>query len=264
LDTCCSNAHFSEFFNVGKARCSQIINSLEKKKLITIVLIRKGKSVVKRILKCTGNSLKRVPKITPKAPQNGVGKTVKTKPLKVVNILNKVVNKLNNPIKFIKQPYLINDQGSNTKTFNNTKESNTSNKHLSDSPAQPVVSVSVKAHPTPIEQPKKQNGLLDVFKQYPAHRRGGTNAYLRKLWKSEKLTEQDAQDCLTWLVQASERDPQWSTDGNGRYVLGITNFVRQRKWLAPLPDDTRVLPQFGEQAQGTVNNLQNWQPPVQG
>ena len=82
-----SNAHFSEFFAISKGRCTQILKSLEKKEYIKITLIRNGKQVVKR----------------------------------VIRILNRVVNKLNNPSELIKQPYLENAQGNNT-VINNSIE----------------------------------------------------------------------------------------------------------------------------------------------
>lgn len=52
-DTGCfaSNNYFAEFFKVSRQRCSQIINSLEKKKLITIDLLWNGKEVDRRIIK---------------------------------------------------------------------------------------------------------------------------------------------------------------------------------------------------------------------
>lgn len=88
-----SNKYFAEFFGVSKGRCSQIINSLNKKQLISIDYFYEGKEVKKRTIK-------------------------------VVNKLNRVVNKLNDPSKNIKHPYLINDKDNNT-FFNNTSNSNT-------------------------------------------------------------------------------------------------------------------------------------------
>lgn len=82
-----SNAHFAEFFGISKGRCSQIIKSLEAKKLITIELQRDGKNITKRVLR----------------------------------ILNTLFNKLNTPIKKTKYPYLENDEGNNT-CINNTCE----------------------------------------------------------------------------------------------------------------------------------------------
>ena len=80
-----SNAHFAEFFDISKGRCTQIIKSLESKKLITINLEYKGKQVVRRLIR--------------------------------------VVNKLNTPLSFSKHPYLENAEGNNTalnNTVNNT------------------------------------------------------------------------------------------------------------------------------------------------
>lgn len=76
-----SNSHFAEFFDVSKGRCTQIIKSLESKKLITINLEYKGKQVVRRLIR--------------------------------------VVNKLNTPLSNPKHPYLENDEGNNT-SLNNT------------------------------------------------------------------------------------------------------------------------------------------------
>ena len=45
-----SNAYFSKFFQMSKARCSQIISNLKKKNLITIQLKMKGKQIIERRL----------------------------------------------------------------------------------------------------------------------------------------------------------------------------------------------------------------------
>ena len=92
-----SNAHFAEFFDITKGRCTQIIKSLEKKGLVTIKLEREGKNVSKRIIK-------------------------------VVRKLNTLVSKLNTPLSETKHPYLENDEGSNTSTSNTI--SNTSRSKL--------------------------------------------------------------------------------------------------------------------------------------
>ena len=76
-----SNGHFADFFDVSKGICTQIIKSLESKKVITINLEYKGKQVVRRLIR--------------------------------------VVNKLNTPLSFPKHPYLENAEGNNT-SLNNT------------------------------------------------------------------------------------------------------------------------------------------------
>ena len=43
------NAYFAEFFDMTKSRCSQIIKSLEAKKMIKITLHRDGKLITKRV-----------------------------------------------------------------------------------------------------------------------------------------------------------------------------------------------------------------------
>jgi len=75
-----SNAHFSEFFDVSKGRCTQIIKSLEAKELVKITLFKEGNQIKKRTIR--------------------------------------VVNKLNTPSENIKYPYLENDDGSNTSLSN--------------------------------------------------------------------------------------------------------------------------------------------------
>jgi hypothetical protein len=83
-----SNGHFSDFFQISKGRCSQIIKSLEQKGLVKSEIIREGNIISMRILR-------------------------------VVNKLNTLVNKLNTPIKKTKGGYLENAQGNNT-YINNT------------------------------------------------------------------------------------------------------------------------------------------------
>lgn len=78
-----SNAYFADFFEISKGRCSQIIKSLEEKKMIEIRYEMEGKEIKKRVIK--------------------------------------VVNKLNRGSKENKQGYLENDEDSNT-VFNNTKD----------------------------------------------------------------------------------------------------------------------------------------------
>ena len=83
-----SNKYFSEFFNITKGRCTQIIKLLEKKNMIKIKIIMKEKQIIKRVIK-------------------------------VVNKLTRVVNKLNLPSENIKEGYLENDDDNNT-YINNT------------------------------------------------------------------------------------------------------------------------------------------------
>lgn len=53
-----SNDHFSKFFELSKNRCTEIIKSLEKKRLITIELQREPgkKNISKRIIRVLGKS----------------------------------------------------------------------------------------------------------------------------------------------------------------------------------------------------------------
>lgn len=79
-----SNKHFSDFFGLTSGRCSQVITGLKNKGYISIDYIYgKNNEIEKRIIR--------------------------------------VVNKLNTPIKNIKEGYLENAEGSNT-SFSNTKD----------------------------------------------------------------------------------------------------------------------------------------------
>ena len=49
-----SNAHFSEFFQLSKNRCTEVIKSLEKKGFLSVKLEREGRLITKRILKVLG------------------------------------------------------------------------------------------------------------------------------------------------------------------------------------------------------------------
>ena len=93
-----SNGYFADFFDISKGRCTQIIKSLEAKGYIKISLEYKGKQIVKRTIR-------------------------------VVNKLNTLVNKLNNPSENIKYPYLENDEDNNT-LINNPSINNPSNKDI--------------------------------------------------------------------------------------------------------------------------------------
>ena len=84
-----SNNHFADFFGVTPGRASQIVKSLEKKGYIEVTYERKGKQVVRRLIR-------------------------------VVRKLKGVFRKLNGGIKFSKEGYLENAEGSNT-VFSNTE-----------------------------------------------------------------------------------------------------------------------------------------------
>ena len=73
----------------------------------------------------------------------------------------------------------------------------------------------------------KPEAFKQFFDQYPGHRKGGSDSAAWKKWKSEKLTEQDAEMALSWVIRASAV-PGWS---ESRFVMGIVNFIGQRMWL---------------------------------
>ena len=91
-----SNKYFSDFFEISKGRCTQIIKELETKGYIKIKLERDGKQITRRVIR-------------------------------VVNKLNRVVSKLNRGSEKTKQGYLENDEENNT-SLNSPSSSNTSDR----------------------------------------------------------------------------------------------------------------------------------------
>ncbi|GLQ31627.1 replication protein [Litoribrevibacter albus] len=100
---------------------------------------------------------------------------------------------------------------------------------------------------------KKPDSFKKFFAQYPAHRKGGTDAQAWKAWNSEKLADQDAEDALAWLTTTQANNPDWGTLANHQFVFGITKFIRERIWLTPMPLQ-RQQPQSGA----------NWVPDDEG
>jgi len=96
-------------------------------------------------------------------------------------------------------------------------------------------SIEPSIEPSCLKRSKKPKFIREIFNLYPAHRRGGTDQLLWKTWKQEKLTELDALNILDWLNRAAQSDPQWGTNANGQFVNGIVKFIRERKWLTPIP-----------------------------
>ncbi len=82
---------------------------------------------------------------------------------------------------------------------------------------------------------KKPESFKLFFKQYPEHRKGGNDSQAWKVWKSEKLTDQDAQAAHDWLIEAEKANADWRTKAGGQFVFGITKFIREQKWLTPVP-----------------------------
>ena len=106
-----SNKHFSDFFDISKGRCTQIIKSLEKKGLVSIKHEYKGKQIIRRTIR------------------------VVNKVNRVDNELNEVDNILNEGGKKTKQGYLENDEDNNTinnpinNAYNNKQTKKTRHKY---------------------------------------------------------------------------------------------------------------------------------------
>lgn len=77
---------------------------------------------------------------------------------------------------------------------------------------------------------KKPEAFKLFFEQYPVHRKGGTDATAWKKWKAEKLTDQDAELALAWVMRANQV-AGWS---ESNFVKGITKFIAERMWLTPV------------------------------
>lgn len=103
------------------------------------------------------------------------------------------------------------------------------------SPVSPRTIIEPSIEPSLKKYIKKPEFIPEIFELYPAHRRGGTDQQLAKVWKSEKLTDKDATNILNWLSAAAQSNPQWQTNASGQYVPGLTRFIRERLWLTPVP-----------------------------
>jgi len=95
-----------------------------------------------------------------------------------------------------------------------------------------TIDISEKPSPPRIKKPEQ---FKKFFKQYPSHRKGGTEAQAWKVWKSENIDEAEGKKVLDWLTLAAKQDPDWQTEAQGQFVLGITKFLRDKKWLTPVP-----------------------------
>lgn len=67
-----SNAHFQDFFGISKNRASEIIKSLEAKKLVEIEYRREGKQIVGRVIRVVEKSLGVVEKSTHPTRKTGI------------------------------------------------------------------------------------------------------------------------------------------------------------------------------------------------
>lgn len=98
---------------------------------------------------------------------------------------------------------------------------------------------------TPKKRSRKPPEFLEFYNRYPIRRRGGTSHHAWKVWNTENLKVEDAQKAIDWLLLAAEQNHDWRVDSNCQFVVGITKFIRERRWLTPtpLPNAPNVLPQ---------------------
>lgn len=199
------NAYFADFFDISKGRCTQIIKALEEKGLVEVVVNRKGKQIVSR-------------------------------QIRVVNKLNKVFRKLNNPIKNIKQPYLENDEENNTLS-NNTK-SNKEKTAANEKSSQDLQSDDAKA----IEE----NFFSFFWENYPNKK--GRAACLKKyqtLLKNKTTRQKVHDEIMFGLSQYVLQKEDWCAWKNP------LTFLNQKSWK----DYTSDKP-FEQQPQ--VTEFLNW------
>jgi len=129
-----SNQYFSEFFNVSRSRCTQVIKSLEEKGFIKVELQRKGNSITKRIINVIGG----------KYPKQG-GKNTKQGG------------------KYPKYASLESSEYNNTSSLNNTI-SNTSNKNTSDKPDYiSLFNEFWKLYPKKVDKKKSQDKYIKLM-----------------------------------------------------------------------------------------------------
>ena len=105
-----SNGYFSQFFGVGKNRCSQIIVSLEEKGLISSVIEKKNKQIVRRTLKVI--NMPNIASQTVETPYPENGDTPTQKMVRPYPIND------DTPTQKMVRPYPVNGEDSNT--INNT------------------------------------------------------------------------------------------------------------------------------------------------
>lgn len=101
---------------------------------------------------------------------------------------------------------------------------------------------------------KKPEAFKNLFSNYPAYRKGGTDAQAWKAWKSENLTDHDAELACNWLSLAAKVNTDWKAEATQGFALGITKFIREKKWLTPIPQSNS---QYSGNRQSVSDHNQN-------
>lgn len=158
------------------------------------------------------------------------------------------------PVDLVTDDHPTSDTGSPDLVTETTQPSDTgSPRTIIEPPIEPSID------PIKPKRTKKPSYIRDLFLAFPVHRRGGTDAQLRQVWKKHKLTEQDAQACANWLHAAAKSCPvQWGLHANGQFVPGLTRFVNERRWLTPVPtasNQSQQAPDFHSGDTSWANDL---------
>jgi len=179
-----SNQYFSEFFNVSRSRCTQVIKSLEEKGFIKVELQRKGNSITKRIINVIGG----------KYPKQG-GKNTKQGG------------------KYPKYASLESSEYNNTSSLNNTI-SNTSNKNTSGKPDYLVLfNEFYKLYPKKTTKKESTNQYNKILKENKYSHEFIINALKKQIeWREnadKKTFIPEWQDPIRWL-----KNERWNDEVN--------------------------------------------------
>ncbi len=94
----------------------------------------------------------------------------------------------------------------------------------------------------PVDKPKSRSAknvtpewFKELWKMYPAHRRGGNYSFGWKKWQSMSLTEDDASKAKEWLLAAAKVDVAWAKDATSGFAFGLARFINESHWRTPVP-----------------------------
>ncbi|ODN41212.1 hypothetical protein [Piscirickettsia litoralis] len=109
----------------------------------------------------------------------------------------------------------------------NPQEKGAQNQKCEMSGGDETTSKKERAKPVP-----KPEIFKRFFAEYPATRRGGTDAWAWKKWKSLKIDEETGQKMLADVIARKQRDRLW-LEGK---IFGITRYLKEKIWLTPIDE----------------------------
>lgn len=75
----------------------------------------------------------------------------------------------------------------------------------------------------------------ELWRMYPAYRRGGNYSFGWKKWQSLGLTQDDASKAKEWISDAAKNDIAWAQDATSGFAFGLARFISESHWLTPVP-----------------------------